>query len=84
MTDAPNATSPAYGLSGLSDPAGLWESLLDHALVGIALTDPEGRWLYANSALCDMLSCTLDECTGRVIDEFIDEDRKSTRLNSSH
>ena len=71
MTDAPNATSPAYGLSGLSDPAGLWESLLDHALVGIALTDPEGRWLYANSALCDMLSCTRGECIGRAIDEFI-------------
>lgn len=32
-----------------------FQAALDHAPIGTVLADPDGRWLYVNRALCDML-----------------------------
>lgn len=47
----------------LLDTGELWRLTLQHSPVGMALVSPEGRFLYANAALCDMLGYSSHELT---------------------
>ena len=48
-------------------------ALLD-APIGMALTDPSGRLLQVNAALCELLGRTRDELIQRSLDEFVHPD----------
>ncbi|UFN46607.1 sensor histidine kinase [Nocardioides okcheonensis] len=45
----------------MPDTDGLWRLTMEHSPVGMALVSPEGEFLTANIALCDMLGYTSEE-----------------------
>ncbi|MBS2936406.1 PAS domain S-box protein [Nocardioides sp. J2M5] len=45
----------------MPDTDGLWRLTMEHSPVGMALLSPDGRFLTANIALCDMLGHGCDE-----------------------
>jgi PAS domain S-box-containing protein len=47
--------------AGLRESDRLFWATFDRAVVGIAHTSPEGRWLRVNQRLCDLLGYTRDE-----------------------
>ena len=50
----------------LQDARGYWQAMEDSLLVGLRARDLEGRIVYANPALCEMLGYTAEELVGRM------------------
>jgi two-component system, LuxR family, sensor histidine kinase DctS len=50
----------------LQDARGYWQAMEDSLLVGLRARDLEGRIVYVNPALCDMLGYTTEELVGRM------------------
>ena len=48
----------------LQDARGYWQAMEDSLLVGMRARDLEGRLIYVNPALCDMLGYSADELVG--------------------
>src|SRR3712207_6997572 len=52
--------------------------------VGLCLTDGNGALIEANPALAKHLGAALQRLRGKPLSVYLTQDRKSTRLNSSH
>lgn len=70
-------------------PAGNgFEDVFEHAPVGTALLDCEGRWMLVNRALCEITGYTPEELIGRRLRDFLHPDdaaeaeRRSQKLLS--
>jgi two-component system, LuxR family, sensor histidine kinase DctS len=50
----------------LQDARGYWQAMEDSLLVGLRARDLEGRIVYVNPALCEMLGYTAEELVGRM------------------
>jgi PAS domain S-box-containing protein len=50
----------------LKDARGYWQAMEDSLLVGMRARDLNGRIVYVNPALCEMLGYTADELVGRM------------------
>jgi two-component system sensor histidine kinase DctS len=50
----------------LKDARGFWQAMEDSLLVGLRARDLEGRIVYVNPALCEMLGYTAEELVGRM------------------
>jgi two-component system cell cycle sensor histidine kinase/response regulator CckA len=50
--------------AALAERERVYRSVLEDALIGIAHTSPEGRFIFVNRRLCAMLGYTADELTG--------------------
>jgi PAS domain S-box-containing protein len=50
----------------LHDARGYWQAMEDSLLVGLRARDLEGRIVYVNPALCEMLGYTAEELVGRM------------------
>ncbi|UVS81658.1 Cyclic di-GMP phosphodiesterase Gmr [Actinokineospora sp. UTMC 2448] len=48
-----------------------FREVFDHAAIGIAITDPDGRVVQANPALAEIMACDAAELTGRALGDFI-------------
>jgi diguanylate cyclase (GGDEF)-like protein/PAS domain S-box-containing protein len=58
-----------------------FRAVFDTSAIGIAIADIDGTITDANTALLDMLGCTLDELRGRSVTDFVHpEDAASVRL----
>ncbi len=53
---------------------GDFEDVFEHAPIGTALLDSEGRWLLVNRALCDITGYTADELVGTRFDGIVHPD----------
>lgn len=49
----------------MSDSSRPFEATFEHAAVGIAHVDPDGRWMRVNQRYCDILGYPKDELLGR-------------------
>ena len=66
-----DATSDTGGGEGdLGGSRRRFESALEHAAIGIALISPEGRWLRANSALCDLVGYKEGELLTKTLQDL--------------
>jgi PAS domain S-box-containing protein len=52
----------------------LFRTTFDRAVIGIAHTSPEGRWLRVNQRLCDLLGYTRDELATRTVQDLTHPD----------
>ncbi|MFC5290156.1 diguanylate cyclase domain-containing protein [Actinokineospora guangxiensis] len=48
-----------------------FRGVFSNAAIGIAVTDPDGRFLEVNPALLEILACTRADLEGRAIGEFV-------------
>ena len=51
-------------LGALQDSEARLRGAFDHAAIGMALTNPDGRWLKVNHALCELLGYSEEELVG--------------------
>ena len=76
--DLPSAE--ILGESGLTQRSQRLSTTLDHAGVGIAEIDPEGRLLRVNNHLCELIGCGADDLLGRsIFDETYADDAETDR-----
>jgi len=65
----------------LPGSADLLRRIIDQAAIGMVLLGEDGRWLYANPALCSLIGYSLEECVSRSIDTVIHpQERDDVRL----
>jgi two-component system, cell cycle sensor histidine kinase and response regulator CckA len=53
-------------LGALHDSEARFRGAFDHASIGMAITNPDGRWLKVNHALCELLGYPEEELVGRT------------------
>jgi diguanylate cyclase (GGDEF)-like protein/PAS domain S-box-containing protein len=53
---------------------GHFEQVFDHAPIGTALLDSEGRWLLVNRALCEITGYTAEELLGKRFEGIVHPD----------
>jgi PAS domain S-box-containing protein len=76
--DLPSAE--ILGEAGLTQRSQRLSTTLDHAGVGIAEIDPEGRLLRVNNHLCELIGCGADDLLGRsIFDETYADDAETDR-----
>ena len=61
QTDPTKQTDPGVKLRRLTESERRFRSAFDYAPIGMALVDPDGKWLEANPALCQMLGYSQEE-----------------------
>lgn len=55
-------------------PAATFKDAFDHAVIGMALVNPEGQWLMVNPSLCGILGLTEDELFPLAFQDFTHPD----------
>jgi diguanylate cyclase (GGDEF)-like protein/PAS domain S-box-containing protein len=58
----------------LAPADGHFEEVFDHAPIGTALLDDDGRWLLVNRALCEITGYTAGELVGKRFDGIVHPD----------
>ena len=54
-----------------SEPSGKLQRLIFEQLEGIAITDPEGRYLYGNEGWEKLIGCRLEDVRGKYVREIV-------------
>ncbi len=58
-----------------------FEEVFEHAPIGTALLDSDGRWLLVNRALCEITGYTADELVGKRLDGIVHPDDADNDLD---
>ncbi len=68
--------------TALKDREAIFRSLFQNSPLGIVMSDPNGKLLQANTALCEMLGYTEKEITSRTIQDFTfaDDEKREAAL----
>ena len=73
---AEEKSHPTAPWLGSSDGSVLLRHVMEHAAVGIAFAEPDGRFVHANPAFCGMLGHGPGECTALTIGGVVPHDAR--------